>query len=194
MLNMGFFPPLLILKMMNFFCCCCCLFLVFFLIYSLLYQDNLCQLQQSDKLSRDDIQWKICRTGSCKHRLYHHQNSVLKISVDYIQIDSQSPKEQGLNKSKRQKKTGEGKVQVSNIETVSSFWTVNSQKEANHKRKTNVSLWKKKAVEINHVWCYICKYFFVIVTISFPVLHCSTCKRRWVCFLWRLTELSPGLC
>lgn len=133
-----FFPPLLILKILNFvFLCCCCLFLVF-LIYSLLYQDNLCQLQQSGKLSRDEIHWKICRTGSCKHRLYHHQNSVLKISVDYIEIDSQSPKEQGLNKSKRQKETGEGKVQFYNIETecqASELFT--------HKRKTNVSLWKK---------------------------------------------------
>lgn len=112
----GVFPPLLSLKILNFVFFCCCLFLVF-LIYSLLYQDNLCQLQQSGKLSRDEIHWKICRTGSCKHRLYHHQNSVLKISVDYIQIDSQSPKEQGLNKSKRQKETGEGKVQFYNIET-----------------------------------------------------------------------------
>lgn len=172
------------------------LFFFFNFIYSLLYQDNLCQLQQSGKLSRDEIHLKTCRMGFCKQRLYHHQNSLLEISVDYIQIYSQSPKGQGLTRSKRLKETEEGKVQVYSTEIVSSFWTVHSQKEENHKRKTNVRLWKKKkkAVEINHVWCYICKYFFVIVTISFPVLHCSTCKRRWVCFLWWLTELSPGLC
>lgn len=95
-----FSPPLLILKNLN-FVFLLLLFVFGFLIYSLLYQDNLCQLQQSDKLSRDEIHRKTCRMGSCKHRLYHHQNSVLEISVDYIQINSQSSKGQGLNKRQK---------------------------------------------------------------------------------------------
>jgi len=82
------------------------LFVFGFLIYSLLYQDNLCQLQQSGKLSRDEIHWKTCRMGSCKHRLYHNENSVLEISVNYIQINSHSPKGHGLHRGKRQKRQG----------------------------------------------------------------------------------------
>lgn len=56
--------------------------------------------------------------GSCKHRHNHHQNSVLEISVDYIEINSQSPKDQGLNKMQKAKRDRGRKVQFYNIETV----------------------------------------------------------------------------
>lgn len=89
-------------KNLNFFFCFCLVFCLF--LDSLLYEDNLRQLQQSDKLSRDEIKWKTSRMRSCKERLYHHQSSVLEISVVYIQINSQSPKEQGLNKRQKAKR------------------------------------------------------------------------------------------
>lgn len=117
MLNMsGFFSFSLDSKNPE-LCFFCCLFL-FFLIYSLFYQDHLCQLQQSGKLSRDEIHWKTCRMGSCKHRLNHHQNSVLEISVDYIEINSQSPKGQGLNKRQKAKRDRGRKVQFYNRDSV----------------------------------------------------------------------------
>lgn len=92
------FLYLLLLKKLNFAFCCCCVFVC-------LQHPLPRQLMSVTAIRQTKQGWNSLEElqDGIWQRLYHHQNSVLELSVVYIQINSQSPKRQGLNKRQKAK-------------------------------------------------------------------------------------------